>query len=74
MADSPAKPTVLLADIGGTNSRLTSVPRTIPARGLVVGVAQGTGKILPILAALRGRVVNGLITNETTARSVLDLG
>ena len=59
---------------GGTNSRLTSVPRAIPSPRLVVGVAQGTGKVLPIHAALRGRVVNGLITNETTARSVLDLG
>ena len=40
----------------------------------MVGVAQGTGKVLPIHAALRGRIVNGLITNETTARSLLDLG
>jgi DNA-binding transcriptional regulator LsrR (DeoR family) len=59
---------------GGFNARLTSVPRRVPAEGLVVGAAQGTGKVLPILAALRGRIVNGLITNETTARSLLDLG
>jgi DNA-binding transcriptional regulator LsrR (DeoR family) len=59
---------------GGTNDRLTSVPREIPPARLVVGVAQGTGKVLPIHAALRGRVVNGLVTNETTARSLLDLG
>ena len=58
----------------GTNDRLTSVPREIPPSRLVVGVAQGTGKVLPIHAALRGRIVNGLITNETTARSLLDLG
>lgn len=58
----------------GTNERLTSVPREVPPSGLVVGVAQGTGKVLPIHAALRGRIINGLITNETTARSLLDLG
>jgi DNA-binding transcriptional regulator LsrR (DeoR family) len=60
--------------VGGTNDRLTSAPREIPPSRLVVGAAQGTGKVLPIHAALRGRVINGLITNETTARSVLDLG
>jgi DNA-binding transcriptional regulator LsrR (DeoR family) len=59
---------------GGTNDRVTSVPRDVPPRRLVVGVAQGVGKILPIHAALRGRIINGLITNETTARSILDLG
>jgi len=58
---------------GGTNDRLTSAPREVPPSRLVVGVAQGTGKVLPILAALRGRIVNGLITNEITARSLLDL-
>ena len=40
---------------GGTNDRLTSVPREVPPERLVVGVAQGTGKVLPIHAALRGR-------------------
>ena len=59
---------------GGTNDRVTSAPREIPAERLVVGVAQGTGKVLPVHAALKGRIVNGLITNETTARSLLDLG
>lgn len=58
---------------GGTNDRVTSAPRPVPPTGLVVGVAQGTGKLLPIRGALRGRLVNGLITNETTARSLLDL-
>lgn len=59
---------------GGFNDRLTSVPRIVPPEQLVVGAAQGTGKVLPIHAALRGRIVNGLITNETTARSLLALG
>ncbi len=59
---------------GGFNQRLTSVPRIVPPEQLVVGIAQGTAKVLPIHAALRGRIVNGLITNETTARSLLNLG
>ncbi|BCP56381.1 DNA-binding transcriptional regulator [Kaistia sp. 32K] len=59
---------------GGTNDRLTSVPREVPATRLVVGVAMGTGKVLAIHGALRGRIINGLITNETTARTLLDLG
>ena len=58
---------------GGANDRVTSAPREVPPRQLVVGVAQGTGKILPIRAALRGRIINGLITNETTARSILSM-
>lgn len=59
---------------GGINDRLTSVTLKVPASRLVVGVAQGTGKVLAIHAALKGRLINGLITNETTARSLLDLG
>ena len=58
---------------GGANDRVTSAPREVPPSRLVVGVAQGIGKILPIRAALRGKIVNGLITNETTARSILEM-
>lgn len=57
---------------GGTNRTLMSVPHTVPARGLVVGVAQGAAKFGPIRAALTGRILNGLITSETTARALLD--
>jgi len=59
---------------GGTNERLTSVPRIVPAPGLVVGVAMGISKALPIHAALRGRLINGLVTDEATARMLLDIG
>jgi DNA-binding transcriptional regulator LsrR (DeoR family) len=58
---------------GGSNERLTSVPLRVPAEKLVVGVAQGTSKVLAIHAALKGRLLNGLITNEVTAQSLLDL-
>jgi DNA-binding transcriptional regulator LsrR (DeoR family) len=38
---------------------------------LSVAVAAGSSKILPLLGALRGRLVNGLITDETTAIALL---
>lgn len=59
---------------GGTNERLTSVPRIIPAANIVVGVAMGISKALPIHAALRGKIINGLVTDEATARMLLDIG
>ncbi len=41
----------------------------IPIR---IGVAGGTGKIIPILGALRGGLINVLVTDSTTALAVLD--
>jgi len=59
---------------GGTNERLTSVPRIVPAEKLVIAVAMGMGKALSLHAAMRGRLINGLITDEATARLLLDIG
>jgi DNA-binding transcriptional regulator LsrR (DeoR family) len=59
---------------GGTNDRLTSVPRIVPATNMVVGVAMGVSKALAIHAALRGRIINGLVTDEATARMLLSIG
>ncbi len=42
---------------------------SIPVR---IGVAGGTGKINPILGALRGGLINVLVTDSTTALAVLD--
>jgi DNA-binding transcriptional regulator LsrR (DeoR family) len=42
----------------------------IPVR---VGVAGGTGKIAPILGALRGGLINVLVTDSITARKVIEL-
>jgi DNA-binding transcriptional regulator LsrR (DeoR family) len=56
---------------GGTNRTLMSVPHQIPAERLIVGVAQGSAKIQAIHAALKGRILSGLITNEATARALL---
>jgi DNA-binding transcriptional regulator LsrR (DeoR family) len=56
---------------GGTNSRLTSIPPQVPAAALTVGAAVGTAKVPAIKAALKGRLINGLITDEATATSIL---
>lgn len=53
---------------GGTNRRLTSIPPQIPAQALTIGVAVGKAKVTAIKSALRGRLLNGLITDETTAK------
>ena len=56
---------------GGTNRRLTSIPPQIPATSLTIGVAIGKAKVTAIKSALRGRLLNGLITDETTAKLLL---
>lgn len=56
---------------GGTNRRLTSVPHPVPAAALTVAAALGPAKVTAILAALTGRLVNGLISDEATAKAIL---
>jgi DNA-binding transcriptional regulator LsrR (DeoR family) len=56
---------------GGTNQRVTSIPLKVPATALTVGAALGSAKTSAILAALRGRLLNGLITDEATAKALL---
>jgi len=55
------------------NNRVTSVAREPAKDRPVVGVAMGAPKVAAIHAALKGRLINGLITNESTARAVLAL-
>jgi DNA-binding transcriptional regulator LsrR (DeoR family) len=55
----------------GTNRRTTSVPMAIRPKRPVVAVALGAEKVAAIKAALIGRLVNGLITNEETASALL---
>jgi DNA-binding transcriptional regulator LsrR (DeoR family) len=57
---------------GGTNKRLTSIPPQMPAQTTTIAAALGQAKVPAIRAALAGRLVNGLITDEATARAVLD--
>lgn len=56
---------------GGANDRLTSLPVQQPPPGRTVGVARGPAKMKSIRAALKGRILNGLITDELTARLLL---
>jgi DNA-binding transcriptional regulator LsrR (DeoR family) len=56
---------------GGTNRRLTSVPHPVPAAALTIAAAGGPAKVSAILAALKGRLINGLITDEAAARALL---
>jgi DNA-binding transcriptional regulator LsrR (DeoR family) len=58
---------------GGTNKRLTSIPPQMPAQTTTIAAALGQAKVPAIRAALAGRLINGLITDEATARAVLDL-
>jgi DNA-binding transcriptional regulator LsrR (DeoR family) len=55
----------------GTNRRLTSIPPRVPATALTIGAAVGKAKVLAIHAALKGRLINGLITDEATAAAIL---
>jgi DNA-binding transcriptional regulator LsrR (DeoR family) len=56
---------------GGTNLRLTSIPPRVPAAALTIGAAVGKVKVTAIQAALKGRLINGLITDEATAGAIL---
>lgn len=57
---------------GGFLDRLTAM-RLAPADGRTVLIAgAGRGKVPAIAAALRGRLANALVTDEATARSVLE--
>jgi DNA-binding transcriptional regulator LsrR (DeoR family) len=57
---------------GGTNRRLTSIPPRVPAAALTIGAAVGKAKVSAIRAALKGRLINGLITDEATASGILN--
>ena len=57
------------------SERVTGVPLVRPARHLTIGVAGGVAKAAALHAALRGRVITGLVTDEATAAAaVLELG
>ncbi|SLN65920.1 sugar-binding transcriptional regulator [Roseisalinus antarcticus] len=52
--------------------RVASAPLPVPAEDrLVIAVAAGPAKIRAIRAALKGRLINGLVTSEATALSLL---
>lgn len=56
---------------GLTNDRVASIMIERPARRLAIGVAMGEAKTRAIGAALRGRWICGLVTDERTAERLL---
>jgi DNA-binding transcriptional regulator LsrR (DeoR family) len=52
-------------------SRMTAIPVELPLTRLTIGIAGGRSKALAIGAALRGRLLSALITDEVAARAVL---
>jgi DNA-binding transcriptional regulator LsrR (DeoR family) len=57
---------------GGTNSRVAGVPLEQPACRLMIAVAGGVKKAEAVLAALRGKLVTGLITDDAAAQAILE--
>lgn len=55
----------------GSNDRTASAPIPDRDRATVIAIAKGPRKTLPLLAAIRGHLINGLITDEATADFLL---
>ncbi|MEL7070844.1 MAG: sugar-binding transcriptional regulator [Cyanobacteria bacterium J06581_3] len=55
----------------GTNSRVAGVPLEHPVKRLTIGIAGSLNKTEAIFAALKGRLINGLITDEAVAKAIL---
>lgn len=55
----------------GTNSRITSVPAQMDGPRPRICVAHGAQKVAALRAALGARIVNGLVSDEPTARAIL---
>ena len=56
---------------GLTNERVASAPLPSTETSLVIAIAKGKNKQAAIRGALTGKLVNGLITDERTARALL---
>ncbi len=56
---------------GGINERVTGLSVTSAHAGITVGVAAGPAKVAALQAALEGRLINAVITDEPTAASLL---
>jgi DNA-binding transcriptional regulator LsrR (DeoR family) len=56
---------------GMLNDRVASSPIPPRDRGLVIGIAKGRLKLPGIAAALKGGLINALITDEETAAALL---
>lgn len=65
-----AKGTVLANPV---NDRVASAPLAINSNKPVYGIAAGEDKAVAICSALKGKLINALITNEYTAELILDI-
>lgn len=57
--------------INGINDRVASAPLIVGSEKPVFGIATGDSKVEAIIGALRGKLINSLITNERTAELIL---
>jgi DNA-binding transcriptional regulator LsrR (DeoR family) len=57
---------------GGSNERNAGLPLEELGRAQIVGVSGGPEKVGAIRAALHGRLISGLVTDERTAAAVLE--
>ncbi|KQV38154.1 MULTISPECIES: sugar-binding transcriptional regulator [unclassified Rhizobium] len=57
---------------GSINERVASVPLPSRDTAAVIGMAKGERKRAALAAALKGRIINGLITDESTASFLLN--
>lgn len=53
------------------NDRVNSAPLVVDSPNPVIGIAAGEVKVKAIRAAMEGKLINGLITNEHTAEQLL---
>jgi DNA-binding transcriptional regulator LsrR (DeoR family) len=58
---------------GLTNDRVATAPIPSITNSMVIGIAKGVSKQRAIAAALAGRLIGGLITDEMTAEALLGL-
>lgn len=56
---------------GLINDRVNSAPLVVDPPNPVVGIAAGEAKVAAIRGAMKGRLINSLITNEYTAEQLL---
>ena len=56
----------------GINDRVMSIQLRRPSKKPVIGFAAGAQKAKAVLGALRGHWINGLVTDETCAREILE--
>jgi DNA-binding transcriptional regulator LsrR (DeoR family) len=57
---------------GLTNDRVLSVPLERPVKRMVIGVSMAKARLRAVRGALVGKLVSGLITNETMAELLLN--